>query len=131
MPRLMGERELLHRIGCIAFLAELLHLGNRAWARWRFSESIIATARAPAKARMILPLSQGARVERDVHRGADTDRRAILELHGHRRAILVVTDGRANLLQVVSLITFSAPSRLSERDPIPSIRRNCAAEARL
>ena len=35
-----------------------------------------------------------------MQRGADMDRRAILELHGHRRASLVVTDGRANLLQV-------------------------------
>ena len=98
--RLMGERVLLHRIRCIACLAEVQHIGNRAWATWRFAESVIATARAPAGAHTILPLPQGARVERDVHRGADMDRRAILELHGHRRAILVVTDGRANLLQV-------------------------------
>ena len=76
-PRLMGEPALLHRIRCIAYLAELLHLVNRAWARWRFSERVIATARAPAGARTILPLPQGARVERDVHRGAYMDRRAI------------------------------------------------------
>jgi len=96
----MGERVLLQRIRCMAFSAEVQHLFYRAWATWSFAESVIATARAPAGAHTILPLPQGARVERHVHRRADMDRRVILELHGHRRAILVVTDGRANLLQV-------------------------------
>ena len=130
----MGECELLQRIKCIAYLAELLHLVNRAWARWRFSESIIATARAPAKARMILPLSQGARVERDVHRGAYMDRRAIFELHGYGRASLVVKDGRANLLHVVLADHLQRALATVGEGPNPEhtqVRRRGALVARL